>query len=46
MGLAQALAAAPHGNAGWLIPIDPLLGVHRAPDAWNDVLLQLRVRAE
>src|SRR5262245_36354231 len=33
----QALAAAPAGNAGWLIPIEPLLGVHSRVDAWARV---------
>ena len=41
----QALAAAPAGNAGWLIPIEPLLGVHLHPDAWAPVLARLRTRA-
>jgi tetratricopeptide (TPR) repeat protein len=41
----QALAAAPAGNAGWLIPIEPLLGVHLRADAWAGVLARLRTRA-
>jgi DNA-binding winged helix-turn-helix (wHTH) protein/Tfp pilus assembly protein PilF len=41
----QALAAAPSGNAGWLIPIEPLLAVHLHPDAWAPVLARLRTRA-
>jgi DNA-binding winged helix-turn-helix (wHTH) protein len=41
----EALLAAPAGNAGWLIPIEPLLGVHRQPDAWAPVLARLRARA-
>jgi hypothetical protein len=32
-------------NAGWLIPIDPLLGVSRQPSAWARVLQLLRDRA-
>ena len=38
-------AAAPAGNAGWLIPIEPLLGVHLRADAWAPVLARLRTRA-
>jgi hypothetical protein len=41
----QALAAAPAGNAGWLIPIEPLLGVHLRADAWAPVLARLRTRS-
>jgi DNA-binding winged helix-turn-helix (wHTH) protein len=41
----QALAEAPAGNAGWLIPIEPLLGVHLHADAWAPVLARLRTRA-
>jgi DNA-binding winged helix-turn-helix (wHTH) protein len=40
-----ALSSAPPGNAGWLIPVEPLLGVQHARDAWKDVLVQLRGRA-
>ncbi len=40
--VATALDAAPPGNAGWLIPIEPLLGVPRAHDAWRSVLSRLR----
>jgi hypothetical protein len=41
----QALAAAPPGNAGWLLPIEPLLNVPAAPGAWSPVLSRLRTRA-
>jgi DNA-binding winged helix-turn-helix (wHTH) protein/cytochrome c-type biogenesis protein CcmH/NrfG len=41
----DALAAAPPGNAGWLVPVEPLLNVSAAPNAWNGVLSQLRIRA-
>jgi DNA-binding winged helix-turn-helix (wHTH) protein/Flp pilus assembly protein TadD len=41
----EALAAAPPGDAGWLLPIEPLLGAHRRPDAWAPVLARLRTRA-
>jgi hypothetical protein len=40
----EALTAAP-ADAGWLIPIEPLLGVHRQPDVWTPVLARLRARA-
>jgi DNA-binding winged helix-turn-helix (wHTH) protein len=41
----QALAAAPPGNAGWLLPVEPLLNVAAAPDVWAPVLARLRTRA-
>ena len=40
-----ALAATPPGNAGWLIPIEPLLNVGRTAAAWTPVLARLRARA-
>ena len=43
--VSDALLAAPEGNAGWLIPVDPLLNVHRHPDAWAPVLAKVRERA-
>ena len=33
----QALAAAPAGNAGWLLPIEPLLHVSAHPGIWAPV---------
>jgi len=42
---ATALAAAPAGPAGWLIPVEPLLRVPAQPDAWAPVLARLRSRA-
>jgi DNA-binding winged helix-turn-helix (wHTH) protein len=39
------LAAAPPGNAGWLIPVEPLLNVSAHRDAWGQVLARLRTRA-
>lgn len=36
-------AAAP--SAGWLLPLEPLLRVRTAPDAWAPVLGRLRARA-
>ena len=41
----RALAAAPPGNAGWLLPVEPLLNISRNPDAWAPVLRRLRARA-
>jgi hypothetical protein len=43
--LDTALAAAPPGNSGWLIPIDPLLRVWEQPEAWAPVLVRLQLRA-
>lgn len=44
-GIERALAAAPPGNAGWLLPLEPLLQVSRCPRPWATVLAQLRARA-
>src|SRR5262249_37268124 len=42
----RALAEAPPGTSdGWLIPVDPFLRVHAAPEAWTHVLARLRSRA-
>jgi DNA-binding winged helix-turn-helix (wHTH) protein len=41
----QALAAAPEGSAGWSLPVEPMLNVASAPDAWTSVLARLRTRA-
>jgi DNA-binding winged helix-turn-helix (wHTH) protein len=41
----EALAAAPPGNAGWLLPLEPLLHVTAQPDQWAPVLARLRSRA-
>ena len=43
--LLMALDMAPPGNAGWIIPIEPLLGVWRNPEAWAPVLSKLKKRA-
>jgi tetratricopeptide (TPR) repeat protein len=43
--LDRALASATPGNAGWLVPVDPLLHVSAAPEAWAPVLGRLRARA-
>ena len=40
-----ALAEAPPGSAGWLLPIEPLLHVAAHPDVWTRALAQLRNRA-
>ena len=41
----QALTAAPPGNVGWLLPIEPSLNAGAAPDVWAPVLARLRTRA-
>jgi hypothetical protein len=41
----RALASAPPGASGWTIPIEPLLRVQDAPEAWARVLSALRMRA-
>jgi DNA-binding winged helix-turn-helix (wHTH) protein len=41
----RALADAPPGNGGWLLPVEPLLRVHSAPDVWAGALARLRARA-
>ena len=43
--VAFKLATAPPGNAGWTIPIDPMLCVECRPEAWRGVLTKLRARA-
>ena len=39
------LASAPPGNAGWQVPIEPLLNVQQARAVWASVLGVLRMRA-
>lgn len=41
----SALTDAPPGNAGWLLPVEPLLNVPANPDAWAAALSRLRARA-
>jgi tetratricopeptide (TPR) repeat protein len=41
----RGLSFAPPGSIGWLLPVEPLLGIARAPDAWSPVLARLRMRA-
>lgn len=36
--VSAALAAAPPGNGGWLLPVEPLLRVGRVHDAWAPAL--------
>lgn len=43
--VSAALAAAPPGNGGWLLAVEPLLGVRHAPDAWAPALAVLHLRA-
>lgn len=43
--VSTALAAAPPGNAGWLLPIEPLLNVRLHPPAWATELATLCARA-
>ncbi len=41
----DALKAAPPGNTGWRIPIDPLLRVWEHRNVWTPVLETLHLRA-
>jgi hypothetical protein len=41
----EALAVAPPSNAGWLLPIEPLLHVGAHLDVWTRALAHLRNRA-
>lgn len=41
----RALAAAPPGNAGWLLPVDPLIGVRGDRAAWASTIDLLGRRA-
>ncbi len=43
--VAAALASAPPDNAGWLVPINPMLGVRHARASWSPVLATVRTRA-
>jgi DNA-binding winged helix-turn-helix (wHTH) protein/Tfp pilus assembly protein PilF len=40
-----ALAEAPPGNGGWLLPVEPLLNVAAQRDVWAATLERLRIRA-
>jgi hypothetical protein len=41
----RALAVAPAGNAGWLLPVEPMLAIASCPTPWLGVLARLRSRA-
>jgi hypothetical protein len=41
----EALAAAPTGSAGWILPVEPLLHVAARPGIWAATLARLRNRA-
>jgi DNA-binding winged helix-turn-helix (wHTH) protein len=41
----QALGVAAPGNAGWILPIEPLINIAATPDIWLPVLARLRTRA-
>jgi hypothetical protein len=41
----DALAVAAPGNAGWLLPVEPLLQVTAHPDLWARPLALVRARA-
>ena len=41
----EALAAAPPGSGGWLLPVEPLLNVNAHPDIWAPALARLQSRA-
>jgi tetratricopeptide (TPR) repeat protein len=41
----RALAAASAGNAGWLLPVEPMLAIASCPAPWLGVLARLRSRA-
>jgi hypothetical protein len=43
--VSAALSAAPDGNAGWLLSVDPLLNVQRHDAHWRPVLATVRGRA-
>jgi hypothetical protein len=40
-----ALGSSPPDNGGWRLPIEPLLGVRHAQDAWAPALAALQLRA-
>ncbi|HEY7171888.1 MAG TPA: winged helix-turn-helix domain-containing protein [Vicinamibacterales bacterium] len=43
--LERALEQAPPGNAGWLLPVEPLLNVAANPVCWSRALARLRIRS-
>jgi DNA-binding winged helix-turn-helix (wHTH) protein len=43
--VSEAIDAAPPGNAGWLLAIEPLLDVQSARELWTPALAKIRMRA-
>lgn len=43
--VADALDQAPPGSLLWLLPVEPVLAVHEAPETWAATLSRLRARA-
>jgi DNA-binding winged helix-turn-helix (wHTH) protein/Flp pilus assembly protein TadD len=41
----ETLASAPPGNAGWLLPVEPLLHVTAHPEVWAPALARVQTRA-
>ena len=41
----RVLVQAATGNAGWLLPIEPMLNISARPEPWSGVLARLRHRA-
>lgn len=41
----RALLEAPAGNAGWLLPVEPMLNISDRPGPWAGALARLRTRA-
>jgi hypothetical protein len=41
----RALEAAPPGNTGWVLPVEPLLNVAANPERWSRALARLRIRS-
>jgi hypothetical protein len=45
LAFGEALDRVPAGNAGWLIPVEPLLAVSNNKSVWTSTLALLRARA-
>jgi hypothetical protein len=41
----EAVAPPAAPRDGWFLPVEPLLGVMRAPDVWSAALAKVRARA-
>jgi hypothetical protein len=41
----RALESTPPGNAGWLLPVEPLIRTQGAPEIWAGALARIRARA-